>query len=361
MHAQLQAICVPDVVADGRGNDRLRRKSHTFSPQSSDPAARGGRGLPHNAPDGIYLLTFRPALAKLRPMLIDIHVHTTRPSGLTRPDGSRYPSPDELIAMMDSLGIDKAVTLCTVSPEYRYSFVTPEEVLDIVAKFPERLIPFANLDPRMLTNSTNSDFRHILRHYKEAGCRGIGEYIPNIPFDDPLNMNLFKQVEELQLPLTFHIAPQIGGIYGCYDEIGLPRLERVLEECPELIMLGHSQPFWAEIGDDVTNENRSGYPEGPVKPGRLPELMRKYPNLHGDLSAGSGLNAIRRDPEFGRAFMEEFQDRLYFGTDIAHSTQNPPIVEFFKKLKQEKTISEAAYEKIAWRNAARLLGLEPAL
>ncbi len=87
------------------------------------------------------------------------------------------------------------------------------------------------------------------------------------------------------------------------------------------------------------------------------ELMRKYPNLHGDLSAGSGYNAISRDPEFGYKFMEEFQDRLCWGTDIANVPQELPIVPYFEKLKRERLISEEAYEKITWRNASRLLGL----
>ncbi len=127
-------------------------------------------------------------------MLIDIHVHTSNPSGLTRPNGSRYPSPDELIAMMDSLGIDKAVTLCTVSPEYRYSFVTPEEVLDICAQHPDRLVPFASIDPRMLTNSTNSDFRYILRHYKEAGCRGIVEYFKKLRQEKVISETAYEKI-----------------------------------------------------------------------------------------------------------------------------------------------------------------------
>lgn len=291
-------------------------------------------------------------------MLIDIHVHTSRISGLSRPNGSRYPRPAELLEMMDAAGIDKAVVLSTISPECRYCFVIPEEVLNICAEFPDRLIPFANVDPRMLTNSKNSNFGDLLEHYKEAGCKGIGEYIPNLPLDDPLNMNVFKQVEKIGLPLTFHIAPKIGGFYGCFDEIGLPRLETVLEKCPDLVLLGHSQPFWAEISSDVTEENRNTYPTGPVESGRLVELMREYPNLHGDLSAGSGHNAISRDPEFGYQFLEEFQDRLYFGTDIANVPQELPIIEYFQKVKREGLISEAAYEKITWQNAARLLGLK---
>ena len=57
--------------------------------------------------------------------------------------------------------------------------------------------------------------------------------------DDPLNMNLFKQVAQVGLPLQFHVSPTLGGNYGCFDEIGLPRLETVLKANPDLILLGH--------------------------------------------------------------------------------------------------------------------------
>jgi predicted TIM-barrel fold metal-dependent hydrolase len=53
--------------------------------------------------------------------------------------------------------------------------------------------------------------------------------------------------------------------------------------------------------------------------------------------------------------MEEFQDRLYFGTDLAYIPQELPQVAYFRKLKDQKLISEAAYEKIAWKNAYKLL------
>ncbi len=294
-------------------------------------------------------------------MLIDIHTHSAfaRPAGVTRANGSAYPTPERLIAMMDANGIDQAVVLCTVSPEWRYTVVIPEEILRIRDQYPDRIIPFCSLDPRFIGNRTDADFRPLLEAYKALGCKGVGEYMPNIPFDDPLNLNLFRQVEAVGLPLTFHIAPEIGGYYGCYDEVGLPRLEKVLQACPRLRLLGHSQPFWAEIGTNVVQDGqRPGYPKGPVTPGRVVELMRRYPNLLGDLSAGSGCNAISRDPGFGDAFLEEFQDRLFWGTDIANDPQELLIVDYFRKLKQEKRISAEAYEKITWRNAVDLFSLE---
>jgi predicted TIM-barrel fold metal-dependent hydrolase len=290
-------------------------------------------------------------------MLIDMHVHTARNDGPLRPDGGRYPTPEELLAMMNERGISVASVMCGVSPECRYRFVTTEHVLEICREHPDRLVPFAGLDPRMGNNSPKTDFGPVLTHYKTMGCRGVGEYVPNLPLDHPLNMNLFAQVSEAGLPLTFHLATRRGGCYGCIDQHGLPRLERVLEAFPGLALLGHSQPFWSEISADVTPDNRGGYPTGPVRPGRVVQLMRRYPNLYGDLSAHSGYNAITRDHEFGCDFLEEFQDRLLFGTDIAHTEQDTPIVGFFETIREEKKISPVAWEKIASGNAARLLRL----
>lgn len=293
-------------------------------------------------------------------MLIDLHVHCCRPRhpSMRRAGGSIYPSPERLIAMLDAAGISRAVVMAGVSPECRYTVVPTEEIVSICGERPDRLVPFANLDPRWLTNSASADFRPLLRGFREMGGRGIGEYVPNLPFDDPLNMNLFAQVEEMGLPLTFHIGSHIGGCYGLFDEPGLPRLERALMAFPKLTFIGHSQPFWAEIGANVISGGaRIGYPEGKVTPGRLVELLRKYSNLHADLSARSGYNAITRDLDFGLAFLEEFQERLFFATDIANDPQELPIVPFFADLRAKGRISTEAWEKIAWRNAERVLGL----
>lgn len=293
-------------------------------------------------------------------MLIDIHTHASNCSGFNRYGDTRYPTFSELLQKMDQEGIDRAVVLSTVSPECRYVVVTPFEVLDQVRQHPDRLIPFAGVDPRMMRNSTDADFRPMLRFFKESGIKGIGEYIPNLELDHPLNLNFFAQLEEIGgMPLLFHLANtrNFGGQYGCYDDLGLPRLERVLKAFPKLTFLGHSQVFWAEISSTVAEENRSSYPKGEVSAGRVVELMRRYPNLHGDLSAGSGYNAISRDIPFGLSFLEEFQDRLYFGTDIALLNQVLPQIPFFHKLKTEKLISTQAYEKITWKNSTALLKL----
>jgi len=133
----------------------------------------------------------------------------------------------------------------------------------------------------------------------------------------------------------------------------------VLQRFPDLKFFGHSQGFWSEIGGGLTAAEKNAYPKGPVKPGgTLKRLMRTYPNLYGDLSAGSGFNAISRDPEFGYRFLEEFQDKLLFGTDICHVNQKVEIAPYFKKALAEGKISKIAYNKIVRENAIRLLRLK---
>jgi len=155
----------------------------------------------------------------------------------------------------------------------------------------------------------------------------------------------------------FHVAPSLGGAYGIFDDPGLPRMERALAKFPALIFIGHSQPFWAEIGAGLDPAKRNTYPNGPVTPGRLVELFECYPNLYGDLSAGSGFNAISRDPQFGFGFMEQFQDRLLFGTDICCPKDQPKLPAYLRDQHEKGAISTEVFEKIGWRNLDRILKL----
>jgi len=152
--------------------------------------------------------------------------------------------------------------------------------------------------------------------------------------------------------------------YGLRDDGGLPRLEHALQVCPETVFIGHGPTFWAEISGEIAAGQRSGYPTGPVAAGgAVPRLMRRYPNLRADTSAGSGNNALTRDPVFGLEFVDEFQDQLMFGTDSCQRSDVNgvyPNVTFIRALRSERKLCESALEKIEWRNAVRLLGLSPA-
>ncbi len=287
-----------------------------------------------------------------------MHCHVAPRAAVFRADGSTYCTPKELITKLDAHGIDKAVLLPMVSPECNHRAVPTEIVLEIADTFPDRFIPFCNIDPRQITNSSNANFLPHLKYYKAAGCRGLGEMTANLAIDNPLYQNLFRQCEEVGMPVLFHLSPQIGVGYGLMDDLGLPRLEAVLNDFPRLTVIGHSQPFWAEMSADVTEETRGGYPDGPITPGRVPELLKTCDNLFGDLSASSGFNAVSRDPEYGYRFLEEFQDKLLFGSDISGPTVEVPLAVFLREAVQHGKISRVAFEKITWRNANKILSLE---
>ncbi len=293
--------------------------------------------------------------------MIDFHTHLGR-FGRSTPEERTYGlEAPELVCKMDEWGIDKSVVLpLSDSPEGWYYRASSDDVLAYCNRFPDRLIPFVQLDPRWGDNSPTTDFSGVLAEFKARGCKGVGEVIANLHFDDPLVINFMQHCGAARLPVVIHAAHQIGGTYGLVDDIYLPRLEKLLQAAPDTIICAHGPAFWSEISSNVTEETRGGYPADPVEgPGRVWELLEKYPNLYGDLSAGSGGRALMRTPEFGWEFLEKHQDQLLFATDVMRRTmERKDIVQldYFADLKENSRIGETAYAKITHGNAARLLG-----
>jgi predicted TIM-barrel fold metal-dependent hydrolase len=294
-------------------------------------------------------------------MFIDIHVHTRLFPGPERLSGGTYATPEEIMAMLQPRGVKRCVILPGVNPECAYVPQSVGEVVHICEQYPDFFIPFMNVDPRQVNNSPDAALGHVMRYWKARGCKGVGEVCANLRFDDPLMANLFRHAEAEGLPLIFHLAPGDYGYYGIREDLGLPGLEGALRRFPDLTIIGHSQPFWAEISGDLTEALRNTYPKGKVAPGgAVVRLLREYPNLYGDLSpaAGSGFNALARDPEFGYVFLEEFQDRLLFGTDICDPRNELTLIGWLNDAVAQGSISREAYEKVCWRNAEKVLGIE---
>ena len=185
------------------------------------------------------------------------------------------------------------------------------------------------------------------------GIRVASELKVRVTFDDPDAIRLYHFCGEEGLPVTIHLDypidrgrdyPRPNWWYGG----SLDAFERAIVECPNTIFIGHAPGFWAHIsGDDRAFTD--SYPRGKVKPGgRVPQMLRKYPNLFADLSAGSGLTAISRDRKFGKKFLTEFQNKLIFGRDDFNSL----LMDYLKSL----NLSKIAFEKITYKNALKLLG-----
>lgn len=293
---------------------------------------------------------------------IDIHCHVSLfpKYDLPRVNGTKTMSAKEQLSVHDKLNVDIGVILPIISPEGISKNSTNSVAKVLCDENPGRFAWFCNIDPRMGSNSTTTDFTRVLMFYKELGAKGVGELTSNIYADDPKMDNMFYHCSECDMPVLIHISSKPGDGYGIADDLGLPRIEKMLKKYPKLCIIGHSACFWSEISSDNTDETRGGYPEGKVKEGRIAQLMREYGNLYCDLSAGSGSRAMMRDPEYAAKFLTEFSDRIYYGTDVCAVSQTfqYKFDKFLTDLVTDKMITEETYAKIIRKNAAKLLEIE---
>ena len=159
-------------------------------------------------------------------MFIDIHAHAYRKTPVF---GCPFCTAEQLIEEYDKLDIDMGVVQPIVSPEV-YSPQSNEDVLDMAEKYPDRIIPFCNIDPRGGKNSPTTNFTPILQHYKDRGCKGIGEVMPKLQIMDPKVQNLLYHAEKVGLSVTFDGSPQTDRGFGVYDDVNLPQLEMSTQE-----------------------------------------------------------------------------------------------------------------------------------
>lgn len=295
-------------------------------------------------------------------MIIDCHAHMVAfPVVKNRYYNAPWISADEYVKIMDQKRVDKAVILPLSYAEFSADGQNFGEILYICQKYPGRFIPFCNIDPRLPKRPdlvTVDDFLFHLNDFKQLGAKGIGELVARMPWNEPRMLMMLEAAEIVGLPVTFHTITPDCNSYGVIDYPGLELLEGVLKRFPNLKFFGHSAAFWSEISGGLTLQEKNGYPTGKVKEGgAIPRLMREYPNLYGDLSAGSGLNALQRDPDFAWKFIDEFQDRLLLGLDYCSVTNDMQHIEWLTKAKEEKNISQDAYEKIMWKNLNKILNL----
>jgi len=219
--------------------------------------------------------------------------------------------------------------------------------LSYAERVPEKFILGYAPDPR---RSTAID--SLKAAVEIHGVRVCGELKLRMMYDNPDAIRMYRYCGEKGLPVTVHIDyefstgrnyPRPNWWYGG----GIEAFERAIKACPETNFLGHAPGFWSHISGDDKYDKES-YPSGKVVPGgKLVEMLRKYPNLYCDLSAGSGCNALSRDPEFAKGFLLEFQDRVLYARDYFDNVHQ----EFLNSL----GLPADVLEKIYSGNALRLI------
>lgn len=186
------------------------------------------------------------------------------------------------------------------------------------------------------------------------GARVCGEWKFRMPIDDPRCLELFRTAGELKMPVVLHLdVPYLKDEAGnrTYQENWyggtVANLSRALEACPGTMFIGHAPGFWREVSGDA-DDDPAVYPRGEIADGgRLYELFDRFPNLCADLSAGSALGALRRDPGHAEKFLQRYEDRLLFGRDYYERE----LMTFLEGL----SLPAKTMEKICFANAERLV------
>ncbi len=273
--------------------------------------------------------------------MIDTHTHLHYSGRL--PDEARGITAEQLVDTMNRRGIDQSVLLPIESPEYTSGYCLTEWAIAAAERFPERLIPFMHIDPRKVRALD------LVAHFaKQPLVRGFGEFVDHLVFDDPLRCAIYAKCGELGLPVVFFSAGPCS-----WDEVGLPRIEKCLQQYPDTIFIGHGARWWNAISAD--DDGRCNYHNArPVIPGGAADrLLQQYDNMYADLSARSGYVAMTRDPEFTQGFIERNWGKLLFATDYLMPGQDLGHVEWMR----ETPMNAEHRRAIAAGNARRILKL----
>lgn len=214
-----------------------------------------------------------------------------------------------------------------------------------------RFVRFTSCDP------AESRTLDVLRGNIQRGALGIGEMKYHVAVDSPEMHRVYQLAEELAVPVLIHFE------FEMYNT-GIERFAAVLKKYPKVDFIGHAQTWWGNVSADLNPLEM--YPKGPVKRGGLTdELLAEYPNVYGDLSAGSGLNAITRDPDFGRDFVSRHWRKLIWGSDCdCHDGHGGGIQRGYCIAERSLAAlrgyvtDRAKLRRILWQNGAEVLKLK---
>lgn len=292
---------------------------------------------------------------------IDIHAHAYRKPV---PFVTLFHTPQQLLSEYDKFGIEAGFLLPVVNSEI-YLPQANEDILDMAEANPNRIFAFCNIDPRALINRADAPLDQVLQYYKDLGCLGVGEIMPNMSFDDERVQNLFACAAKVGLPVTTDGSDRLSGDFGLYDAPGLPMLEHTMQRFPDLKFIAHGPVFWAELtarkrpaackpifrNDGLQYATPGGKKFDFSTRGAAYELLQAFPNLYGELS--DAWRMLSCDEDFAVEFLTEFQDKLFFGTDACNSTVDACFKGklWFDKLHESGKLPDTVWKKICRNNA----------
>ncbi len=266
---------------------------------------------------------------------------------------------DRLIEYMNAHDIEKCWLLTWEEKDppisNLYQNLPPEEVFEAHDKHPDRIVPFYAPDPK------TRDLEKTIQKQVNRGLQGCGELKVTHKWEDQVIGQYLRVIDKYKLPLLFHMeeprmhyVPQkasaleklldilmngaLNGITKYYlslfsrktrllkDHLAshmhpfpgylydFANLEARLRQFPGLTFIGHGPHFWNNISDKPPEV--LFHDKGPIEQfGVIDRLLENYPNFYCDISGKSGFNALSRDHDKAKRFLEKHHAKILFGTD----------------------------------------------
>ena len=195
----------------------------------------------------------------------------------------------------------------------------------------------------------------VVEKFLKMGAVVIAEVKFGLECDSPQMQEYYRLAADYKVPILMHWQ------YGKYN-YGYDRFPKMLEKYSKTTFIGHAQTFWAHIDKNYKDDDKNLYPKGKVTPGGWTDrYLSDYPNFIGDLSAGSGNNALTRDPEQARAFIERHQDQLVFGSDCSDRIGHGEACSGWMTIQAIRQLSpsKAIERKLLYQNTKRIFRLGP--
>ena len=281
--------------------------------------------------------------------IIDIHQHTTYRERTTA----------QLIAHQRAMGVTQTILLPSGSTVKRPS--TGDGIHNglggVGAGGNETALTMSRQYPKEFLFGANEvtdlpEARAEIAKYLDLGGIIIGEQKFDLECDSAESQTLYALAAEYRVPILMHFQ------HGTYNR-GFERLPKMLEKYPRTTFIGHAQTWWANI-DQNHHDQKILYPKGVVTAGGLTDrYLADYPNMFADMSAGSGLNALTRDEDHARGFLDRHQDKILFGSDCddrvgaGPACQGSQTIAAIRKLAPNKV----AERKILYENSKKLFRL----
>ena len=268
--------------------------------------------------------------------IIDIHQHTHY----------SFRTDDEMLRHQDTMGIAHTILL----PAGRVYGLEAnafgnDSCAAVVKQFPQKYSFFANEVPYI------PECREVLEKYLKAGAIGIGEqkFFVDAGGSSPMD-TICGVAKDFGVPILLHFQHERYNVN--YDQFW-----KVLAKYPTVNFIGHAQTFWANI--DAKEIQEILYPRWKVTAGGWTDrYLADYPNMYADLSAGSGLNALQRDEEHARGFIERHKDKLIYGSDCNDRIGQGEKCSGSQQIATVKKLaSPAVQRRIFYENAKKIMKL----